>query len=504
MSERSGAGHHPMIVKRFHDAKLAQTSYLIGSADVRQAIVVDPNRDIAPYLAAAAADGLRISHVTETHIHADFVSGSRELAHATGAALYLSDEGGPDWRYGYANEAAVLLADGDSFDVGRVRFDVLHTPGHTPEHLTFFVTDTATAAEPVAAMTGDFVFVADVGRPDLLERAVGVAGTMEQAARSLFQSLHRLRAYPDYLQIWPGHGAGSLCGKGIGSMPQSTLGYERRFNWAFQIDDERQFVRQVLEGQPEPPRYFATLKQLNKEGPRLLGGVSPPQRLPWPRVRTLIESGELVIDTRAASDYAHAHLPGTINIPLNRTFTTWAGWLVPYTRDCYLIVDDRCTHCLTEAIHDLAIIGLDRIGGYFGADMIQALASSGAEIGRVPHVDAASLASRLRAGEVNVVDVRSDAEWKSGHIPGARHIPLGSLAEASSSLPPNQPVVVHCQGGGRSAIGASVLKARSSGVVIDFAGGFSEWQEAGYPVERGIGVPAEMPSALPIDRDPST
>jgi hydroxyacylglutathione hydrolase len=218
----------------------------------------------------------------------------------------------------------------------------------------------------------------------------------------------------------------------------------------------------------------------------------------------LIESGELVIDTRAASDYAHAHLPGTINIPLNRTFTTWAGWLVPYTRDFYLIVDDRCTHCLTEAIHDLAIIGLDRVGGYFGAEIIQALASSGAQIGRVPHVDAASLASRLRAGEVNVVDVRSDAEWESGHIPGARHIPLGTLAEAASSLPPHQPVVVHCQGGGRSAIAASVLKARSSVVVIDFTGGFSEWQAVGFPVERGIRVPAEMPPALPINRDPST
>ena len=217
-------------------------------------------------------------------------------------------------------------------------------------------------------------------------------------------------------------------------MPQSTLGYERRFNWAFQIDDEGQFVRTgILQGQPSPPRYFATLKQVNKEGPRLLGGVLPPPRLPWPRVRTLIESGELVIDTRAASDFAHAHLPGTINIPLNRTFTTWAGWLVPYTRDFYLIVDDRCTHCLTDAIHDLAIIGLDlRVGGYFGADIIQALASSGAEIGRVSHVDALSLASRLRAGEVNVVDVdlprsgsqgtlRARATYRLGRLPTRRH-----------------------------------------------------------------------------------
>jgi hydroxyacylglutathione hydrolase len=473
-----------MIVKRFHDAKLAQTSYLIGAPKLRQAIVIDPNRDIAPYLAAAAEEGLTIAHVTETHIHADFVSGSRELAHATGAELYLSSEGGRDWRYGFANEAAVLLTDGDSFNIGGVRFDVLHTPGHTPEHLTFLVTDTETAAEPVAALTGDFLFVADVGRPDLLERAVGLAGTMDEAARTLFRSLRRLRAYSDYLQIWPGHGAGSACGKGIGSMPQSTLGYERRFNWAFQIDDENEFVRRVLEGQPEPPRYFATLKQVNKDGPRLLDRVAAPPRLPWRRVTDLIESGALVIDTRAPSDYAQGHVPGTLNIPLNRSFSTWAGWLVPYTRDFYLIIDDRCTHCLSEAVHDLAMIGLDRLGGYFGAEIIQALTASGAGIGRVAHIDALSLASKLAAGEVNVVDVRSAAEWDAGHIPGARHISLGSLADAASSLPFDRPVVVHCQGGNRSAIAASLLKARTSVAVIDFAGGFNEWQAAGCPAEQ--------------------
>ena len=214
-----------MFFKRFYDDGLAQASYLIGCESTGEAVVVDPNRDIGQYVAAATADKLRITHVTETHIHADFVSGSRELADRADAKLLLSGEGGRDWQYAFAAQShAQLLNDGDSFTVGRVRIDVIHTPGHTPEHLAFLVTDLASSDKPTGLLSGDFVFVGDVGRPDLLERAAKKVGTMEAAAHQLFRSIQRFRELPDYLQLWPGHGAGSACGKSLGAMPQSTVG----------------------------------------------------------------------------------------------------------------------------------------------------------------------------------------------------------------------------------------------------------------------------------------
>src|SRR5687767_1837070 len=230
-----------MIIKRFFEPQIAQNSYLIGCAACGEAIVIDPHRDANVYINAAAADDLKITHVTETHIHADFLSGSRELAARTGATLLLSDEGGPDWKYEFAGEGR-LIRGGDRISLGNVHIDVVHTPGHTPEHLTFLVTDGAVANAPLAALTGDFIFVGDVGRPDLLERAVNVKGTMEGSARALYRSLQQFNGYEDWLQIWPGHGAGSSCGKGISAVPHTTLGYERRFNWAFRTTTEMEFV----------------------------------------------------------------------------------------------------------------------------------------------------------------------------------------------------------------------------------------------------------------------
>ena len=350
-----------MYLERFYDHKLAQASYLIGCAATGEALVVDPNRDVEAYLRAAEREGLRVTHVTETHIHADFVSGARELAERTGARLHLSDEGDEDWKYGYAAAYdAVLLKDGDSFRVGNIEIRALHTPGHTPEHLSFLVTDTVAATEPMGMLTGDFVFVGDVGRPDLLEKAAGVEGTMEPGARALFHSLRKLAELPDLLQIWPGHGAGSACGKGLGAVPQSTLGYERRYNWAFAIQDEDAFVDAVLSGQPEPPRYFAEMKRINKVGPSVLGGARPPERLASGRLAELLRDGALVVDTRPAAAYAAGHVPGTLNIPLDRSFTNWAGWLLPYDADLHLILADDGEPCAEEAVRDLAMIGLDR------------------------------------------------------------------------------------------------------------------------------------------------
>src|SRR5690554_3711088 len=475
-----------MFLKRFYDEKLAQASYLVGCPATGEALVVDANRDVQQYIDEAEAHGLRITHVTETHIHADFVSGSRELAARTGAKLYLSDEGGEDWKYAFAEEAgAVLVKDGDSFMVGNIRIDVMHTPGHTPEHISFVVTDTAGADRPMGVFTGDFVFVGDVGRADLLEKAAGVAGTMVAGARALFHSLKRFKELPDYIQIWPGHGAGSACGKALGAVPQSTLGYEKLFNWAFPIEDEEEFVRQVLAGQPEPPRYFAEMKRINKEGPRILGGFRRPERLPGARITELMDAGELVVDTRLAPEFADGHVPGTIGIPLNRSFNTWAGWFVPYGRPFYLIVDEQQRPgAIDEAVRDLAMIGLDDVAGYFGAEALGAWTAAGRELQTTARMTVDELVRRMEAGDVAVIDVRGRAEWEAGHIPAVPNIPLGYLVDRLEEIPRDRPVVLQCQSGGRSAIAAGLLQARGIERAINLEGGIVEWSRRGNPVER--------------------
>ena len=479
-----------MLLKRFYDDGLAQASYLLASERSDAALVVDPNRDVEQYIAAAEAEGLRIAHVTETHIHADFVSGSRELAQRTGATLYLSAEGGRDWRYGYAAESgAVLLKHESRIDVGEVAITALHTPGHTPEHLSFLVVDRLAAPAPLGMLTGDFVFVGDVGRPDLLERAANVQGTMVASARQLFQSLQLLRALPDHLQIWPGHGAGSACGKSLGALPQSTLGYERIANWAFHIADETAFVNAVLEGQPEPPPYFGEMKRINRDGPRILGGWRRPQRIAAARVGELLAQGTLLVDTRPAADYAAAHIPGTINIPLNRSFTTWTGWLVPYTHDFYLLIDHARLDTLDQAVRDLAMIGLDRVGGYIDCDeeTLAAWRSAGGALGSIKQITAQQLAEPLRKGELTVIDVRDPYEWDEGHLPGARNMPLGLLPARIAEVPVG-PLVMQCLTGSRSAIAASIVAARGR-EVWNLEGGFAAWKTAGYPVETTVPAP---------------
>ena len=480
-----------MLLQRLYDARLAQASYPIGCAETGEAVVVDPNRDVDQYLRAAQAMGLRIAHVTETHIHADFVSGSRELAARAGAALYLSGEGGPEWQYAYARtDGAVLLHEGDEIRVGRVTLRALHTPGHTPEHLAFLVTDGAAATDPIAALTGDFVFVGDVGRPDLLERAVHRAGTMEQAARVLFRSLRRFEGQPDWLQIWPGHGAGSACGKGLSAIPHSTVGYERRFNWAFAVEDEAEFIRQVLAGQPDPPAYFGLMKQVNQAGPAPLGRLPRPERLGPDRLEAVLRAGGTVVDLRTAAEYAAGHVPGTLNIPLNRGFTGWAGSLLAYDREVYLIAGDGAEAAALDAARELALIGLDRIAGWFDAGATGT--SAGKPLVRSLQASAEEAAALARDGAV-VLDVRSHAEWEAGHIPGAIHLPLATLTEGLDRLPAGRPVLVHCQGGGRSAIAASLLTAHGVVPVVNVPGGFSEWAAAGLPVERNRdAAPADL------------
>lgn len=243
-----------MLLRYFYNAKLAHASYLVGCQATGEAIVVDPARDIAPYLAEARAQGLRLVAAAETHIHADFVSGARELAERTGAMLFLSGEGGAGWEYGYAaSYPHRLLRDGDAFKVGNLVFETMHTPGHTPEHLSFLLTDRRGADQPMGLFSGDFVFVGSVGRPDLLESAAGLQGTAAALAHQMFHSIQRFKQLPDFLQVWPGHGAGSACGKGLGAVPSSTVGYERRFNWALQMEEEADFVSELLAGSRSHP-----------------------------------------------------------------------------------------------------------------------------------------------------------------------------------------------------------------------------------------------------------
>ena len=475
-----------MYVKRFFEPKLAQASYLIGCQGAKEAIVIDPNRDTDQYLAEAEAAGVVIRHVTETHIHADYLSGSRELAKRTGATLYLSDEGDENWKYGFVGDGNVtLVRNGDRITVGNILIDVVHTPGHTPEHITFLVTDGAAADEPIAAATGDFIFVGDVGRPDLLERAANIKGTMEAGARTLYLSLEKSKAWPDWLQVWPGHGAGSACGKGISAIPHSTMGYERKFNWAFQVTTEQAFVDAVLAGQPEPPKYFAEMKRLNKEGPRILGGFKAPERLGAGAFAAHVAAGAIIIDTRPAALYAVGHVPGTICIPQNGSFTTWAGWLVPYTREFYLIVDEHAGPSVEAVVRDLAMIGLDRIGGWFDAGVISAWAEAGRPLGTIPQVTIGDLGQSLRHGAVTLLDVRNQNEWNAGHIEGARHIPLGYLGDRLDEIPSGKPIVLQCASGARSMIGAGLLRARGVEQVINLAGGINEWMAAGLPTVTG-------------------
>jgi hydroxyacylglutathione hydrolase len=481
-----------MFLKRFYDDPLAQASYLVGCAATGEALVIDPSRDVAQYVETAKREGLRVTHVTETHIHADFVSGARELAAATGAQLLLSGEGGAEWQYAYAaQDGATLLRDGDSFRVGNVRVEVRHTPGHTPEHLSFVVTDTAAADRPMGVFTGDFVFVGAVGRPDLLERAVRQSGTMEAGARDLFRSLRRFKAaLPEWVQLWPGHGAGSACGKSLGAVPTTTLGYEKLFNTGLAQTDEEAFVREVLAGQPEPPMYFAEMKRMNREGPRVMGAPPRPPRLPDAELAAMLRAGTPVVDARPTAEFARRHLPGTLSVPLGKSFTTWAGSVLPYDRDFCLVAPEGADAARMEAVaRDLAMIGLDRCAGWFAASAVeQAIAAEG-RAGQVPDVQPDELQAMLDAG-AELVDVRNSSEYTAGHLAGAANLPLGRLAERLDELPRDRPLVVHCQAGGRASVAIGLLAARGFTDVRHLAGDYGGWTQAGRPVEKDEPVPA--------------
>jgi hydroxyacylglutathione hydrolase len=461
-----------MFFKHIYEPGLAHASYIVGCQKTGEALVIDAKRDIEDYLKIAEAEKLRITHIAETHIHADFLGGSQELAEVTGAKLYLSDEGGADWQYGFSH---VGLKDGDSFMVGNLKIQVMHTPGHTPEHISFLLTDTPASPHPVMMFTGDFVFVADVGRPDLLEKAAGIIGTKEVGAHQMFHSLKKFKALPDHIQVWPAHGAGSACGKALGAVPSSTVGYEKLANWALQIDDEDRFVETLLAGQPEPPKYFAMMKKLNKTTRPLLTTIPSPKKLHKNEILEAISSGVKIIDTRNKLSFSGGHIPGSINIQDNSAFSTWAGWILNYEDPFILIASESRIESLTKA---LIRIGLDNIRGYLAN--IEELNDAGMELETLRQFTCNDLAQNMES--CFVLDVRNESEREVARLKSSHHIFAGYIADHVDSLPDDKTIVVHCAGGDRSAIAASLLMSMGFENVANLTGGINAWIQSGHEV----------------------
>ncbi len=465
-----------MLLRYFYDEALAHASYLVGCQKTGEAVLIDPDRNIGQYLETARREGMRIVGAAETHIHADYVSGSRELAEKVNATLFVSDEGPNDWKYTYLKGYQYqLLKDGDEFFVGNIKFKVLHTPGHTPESISFLLTDVGGGADqPMGVFTGDFIFVGSVGRPDLLEEAAGQMGTAEPGARDLFHSIQKFKTLPDHLQVWPAHGAGSACGKGLGAIPSSTVGYEKMFNEGLQFESEDEFVKYILRDQPEAPPYFATMKHVNKHGPQVIGNQDLPAKIDVAQLAEIVDQFQ-VIDTGASSNFAKCHVPGTINVPVKQ-LASQGGWLVEYEKPVYLIANFRS---LEESMRILREIGVDNVAGYFDFEDITA---SELATGSYDFMAPTQLAEKIERGDVTLIDVRQQTEWDEGRIPQASHWFLGTLPDRVASLDKSKPIVCQCRSGARSAIACSILKAAGIEEVVNLAGGIQQWQQDGFPV----------------------
>ncbi len=454
-----------MYFKQFFDDKLAQYAYLIGCQANGTAVVIDPMRDIDQYIDAAAKENLTIVAAADTHIHADYISGLREFAER-GVKVYASDEGDKDWKYEWLKDSNYdfeLLKDGDEFKIGNITIKAWHTPGHTPEHLSYFVTDGAAADEPMGIATGDFVFVGDVGRPDLLESAAGQENVMEPSARTLFKTVEEFKKVPEYVQVWPGHGAGSACGKALGAIPETTVGYELRYNNSLKsATSEDNFVKFILEGQPEPPLYFARMKRDNKIGPALIGGLPKPKRLTLKEIRELKgKENSVILDTRERNDYATGHIPGSLLSPMNKQFNTVAGSYITDEEDIYLLVNE---HQLTEAVRDLYNIGLDRVKGFFTPRDLLMYKEQGGELDTLEVVSFDSI-DHLGQNE-EVFDVRKASEFNESHVEGALNIAHTRLLARKDEVPSGKKYYVHCMTGGRSAVAAAFLKSEGHEVAL--------------------------------------
>lgn len=466
-----------MFFQHVYDKSLAQASYFIGCQKAGVAAVIDAKRDVDTYLEIAKANNMKITHIFETHIHADFLAGSRELAKLTGAELYLSDEGGEGWEYEFPHHG---LKDKDKVQLGNLTFEVLHTPGHTPESISFLLTDNPASSEPVMLFTGDFVFVGDVGRPDLLEKAAGITGTADEGAIQMYKSINKFNDLADFIQVWPGHGAGSACGKALGSVPSTTVGYEKARNWAFQYaDNEKGFIKYLLEDQPEPPKYFAMMKHLNKVDRPLLTEVPKLKQLTLTELKDAIAKGMKVIDARNKADFAAGYIPGSINIQGNNSFATWAGWLINYDEQFILLADEAQLDDLTRK---LMRIGLDNIYGYIGSTA--AWTEGGGTLEKANVISLEEAKALITANGVQVIDLRGAAEYNAGHIAKAENVFVGTLADNLNKVSKDKKVIIHCQSGDRAAIGYSILAKNGYKNISNFSGSINEWVSAGEPLVK--------------------
>lgn len=460
-----------MYLKQITDASLAQNAYLIGCQRTGEAIVVDPERDVDRYLELAKSEGLRIVAVADTHIHADYLSGVRELVEHHGAKAYVTAEGGPDWQMEWAkgDPRTQEIRNGDSIKIGNIELKVLLTPGHTPEHVSFLVTDHGGgASEPIAILSGDFIFVGDVGRPDLLESAAGQVGMMESSAKVLYDSLRATEGLPDFLQVLPAHGAGSACGKALGAIPSSVLGYERKFNGALHeaLTESREvFVDSILSGQPEPPVYFARMKRDNRDGQALL----PDGKLPQPKemaaaelIDFVADEKNVVLDLRTDKrGFITKHVKGSLWAPLRGTeFPEVAGSFVGEKTSIVLLVNQAGE--VDEAVRQLVRIGYDEVVGWVSvADALD----GGVPTESIERITTEELGQRLAVKPGFVLDVRRATEFAEGHFEGAKQIAHTRLMTRTDELPKDELIYVHCRSGARAAKAASFLAKKGFQVV---------------------------------------
>jgi hydroxyacylglutathione hydrolase len=468
-----------MIFERFEDSGLSQYSYAVGCARAGSIAIVDPRRDVDVYLKFAADQGVEITHVLETHIHADFASGARELADRTGAELRLSAyDAGEKYEVSFPHEE---LENGDALEIGSVRIEALQTPGHTPEHLSYLVYDTYRSANvPEILLSGDFLFIGSLGRPDLL----GEEAKRELARRLYVSVREKLADLPDGLEVHPGHGAGSMCGAGMSARPISTLGFERVANPYLDPElTESAFLEKILGSAPPFPPYYRRMKALNSEGPAILDGLPGRDPIAVEEFHALVEAGHVVVDLRDQLAFGGGHVPGSLGIGVDGSLSTWAAWVVPYGTPILLVAETP--FAVDPAIRALVRVGLDAIRGWLEGGM-NAWRQEGLPIATLPQMSIPELAAALdRGGAVDVLDVRADGEWNDGHIEGALHVHGGVVEDRLGDIPRNgRPLAVICGSGYRSTVAASVLKRAGFGDVRNVPGGMRGWRSAGLPVVR--------------------
>jgi hydroxyacylglutathione hydrolase len=454
-----------MYFEQFYLGCLAHASYMLASEG--EAIVIDPQRDVEIYLTAAAEHDLKIRHIFETHLHADFVSGHRELAERTGAKIYIGPEGG-------ARFSRVEVGNGYQLRVGKLRLDVLHTPGHTPESICLVVTDEEKSDSPWAAFTGDTLFIGDVGRPDLSQ-----SHTPAELAGLLYDSLHnKLMKLPGDVLVYPAHGAGSLCGRNMRAERSSTIATERMTNYALQIGNRDEFIHELTSKVPVRPEYFAQDAEINRDGAAPLSQITQLKPLAPQALQSLLDQGVIALDVRPPSDFAKAHVPGSINIALSGQFASWAGSVIGLTARPVLIADND--EQLSEACLRLARVGIEDARGFLEGG-IEGWKEACMPVATVQETSVEQLNQWLRSGETELIDVRREGEWKSGHIEGAIWTPLDTLSRDLPAIDHNRRLAVQCKSGYRSAIACSVLQKAGFKNVVNVLGGLDAWQAAKLP-----------------------